>query len=66
MRMLSLCVVGTSVSSQTMNLIEMVLDFADLKFYDALIRVSIFIGYGIAIVAKHSLFRFTCLNTNIT
>ena len=42
---------GNFGAAQTMNLIEMVLDFADLKFYDALIRVSIFIGYGIAIVA---------------
>ena len=42
---------GNFGAAQTMNLIEMVLDFADLKFYDALIRVGIFIGYGIAIVA---------------
>lgn len=42
---------GNFGAAQTMNLIEMVLDFADLKLYDAIIRAGIFIGYGIAIAA---------------
>lgn len=44
---------GNFGAAQTMNLIEMVLDFADLKLIDAIIRFGIFIGYGVAIVAAY-------------
>ena len=44
---------GNFGAAQTMNLIEMVLDFADMKLIDAIIRFGIFIGYGAAIVAAY-------------
>lgn len=42
---------GNFGAAQTMNLIEMVLNFAEMNLTDALLRLAIFVVYGLAIVA---------------
>lgn len=42
---------GNFGAAQTMNLIEMILNFAEMNLTDALLRLSIFVLYGLTIVA---------------
>lgn len=42
---------GNFGAAQTMNLIEMVLNFAEMNLTDALLRLAIFVLYGLAILA---------------
>lgn len=42
---------GNFGAAQTMNLIEMVLNFTEMNFTDAFLRLAIFILYGLAIIA---------------
>ena len=42
---------GNFGAAQTMNLIEMVLNFTEMNLTDAFLRLAIFILYGLAIIA---------------
>ena len=42
---------GNFGAAQTMNLIEMILNFAEMNLTDAFLRLAIFILYGLAIIA---------------
>ena len=42
---------GNFGAAQTMNLIEMVLNFTEMNLTDAFLRLAIFILYGLAIIS---------------
>ena len=42
---------GNFGAAQTMNLIEMILNFTEMNLTDAFLRLAIFILYGLAIIA---------------
>lgn len=44
---------GNLGAAQTMNLIELFLNFADLNFTNAIIRLGLFISYGISFVTAY-------------
>ena len=55
---------GNFGAAQTMNLIEMVLNFTEMNLTDAFLRLAIFILYGLAIIAAFLIFHFKCTCKN--